>query len=516
MRNRITALIVAALMLLTLNAGLRPAGADTQSVYAETPGTAFAKVLDAPVSAMYLSQNFAKDRTVFALTDASGSAYNYLYRSQDGGKTWTKLAPAIDGSVLTDASRFIFDELAPQPDGLFAQGHYPDSNKRILISSQDSGDHWTTVIVKDPSDSDTDDNVIPEHIISVGSSDLLGIMGDSSDMLVSSSDNGQTWPFQLNSGVVDMAALDKNRLFMVTQSGSVFYSENAGTTWSDTKLTLTPASGRSLLGAVAAVVESSSEYTAVAVSSKDPAGLQIYRSSSDRWTKVPDGQFHAPGVTSPGRAYCAALLPGGEIFAGTPDNAVLASEDYGQTWNPLNITGEVDQIVAASWGGHRVLLAASQAGIYRLIYQPGDVQPSQPAQPGQPAQPQAAPATFTVGQSSFTVNGVVNYSDAAPFIAGERVYVPVRYLGQALGADTYWDGDVQQVTLKKDRVLVYLIVGKPQIIVAGNATPLDVAPLVRDGRTYLPARYVAEAFGYTATWNAVSQTVTIAPKPSAS
>jgi hypothetical protein len=36
-----------------------------------------------------------------------------------------------------------------------------------------------------------------------------------------------------------------------------------------------------------------------------------------------------------------------------------------------------------------------------------------------------------------------------------------------------------------------------------------VAPLVRNGRTYLPARYVAEAFGRAVTWDQASQTVTI-------
>jgi hypothetical protein len=38
---------------------------------------------------------------------------------------------------------------------------------------------------------------------------------------------------------------------------------------------------------------------------------------------------------------------------------------------------------------------------------------------------------------------------------------------------------------------------------------MDVAPLIRNGRTYLPARYVAEAFGYTLAWDAAGRMVTI-------
>jgi hypothetical protein len=33
--------------------------------------------------------------------------------------------------------------------------------------------------------------------------------------------------------------------------------------------------------------------------------------------------------------------------------------------------------------------------------------------------------------------------------------------------------------------------------------------VIRDGRTYLPAKYVAEALGYTVSWDAATQTVSI-------
>ncbi len=39
---------------------------------------------------------------------------------------------------------------------------------------------------------------------------------------------------------------------------------------------------------------------------------------------------------------------------------------------------------------------------------------------------------------------------------------------------------------------------------------MDVAPMIKNGRTYLSASYVAQAFGYTVAWNAGTQTVTVA------
>jgi hypothetical protein len=38
---------------------------------------------------------------------------------------------------------------------------------------------------------------------------------------------------------------------------------------------------------------------------------------------------------------------------------------------------------------------------------------------------------------------------------------------------------------------------------------MDVAPVDKNGRTYIPATYVAQAFGYKVSWDAKSKTVTI-------
>jgi hypothetical protein len=40
---------------------------------------------------------------------------------------------------------------------------------------------------------------------------------------------------------------------------------------------------------------------------------------------------------------------------------------------------------------------------------------------------------------------------------------------------------------------------------------MDVAPVIKDGRTYLPARWVANALGYQVDWNAANQIVIIWP-----
>jgi hypothetical protein len=130
-------------------------------------------------------------------------------------------------------------------------------------------------------------------------------------------------------------------------------------------------------------------------------------------------------------------------------------------------------------------------------------------------------AVFTVGKPSYLLNEQTYPTDTAPFIEGGRVFVPVRYLGDALGANVGWSPDNKTVGLTKNTppAVVFgveLVIGIKTITYQGSGLPqqgdsiaMDVAPLVRNGRTYLPARYVAEAFGRTVTWDQASQMMTI-------
>ena len=127
---------------------------------------------------------------------------------------------------------------------------------------------------------------------------------------------------------------------------------------------------------------------------------------------------------------------------------------------------------------------------------------------------QAAPthkAVFVVGQVSYTVDEQAKQMDAKTFIENSRTYVPVRYLGDALGAETGWNEGTRTVTVTLDSKVVKLVIGSKTLNIDDQGKQMDVAPLIRDGRTYLPARWVAEAFGYTVKWNAQNRTVYVGP-----
>ncbi|CCO08857.1 copper amine oxidase N-terminal domain-containing protein [Desulforamulus hydrothermalis] len=108
---------------------------------------------------------------------------------------------------------------------------------------------------------------------------------------------------------------------------------------------------------------------------------------------------------------------------------------------------------------------------------------------------------FVPGQKEYFVNGQTPgvKMDAAPYISQNRTFVPVRYLGNALGVvneNIAWDTKTSKAKLTLGSRSAELTIGKKQIISNGKVVEADVAPELKSGRTFLPARFVAEALGY--------------------
>ena len=103
--------------------------------------------------------------------------------------------------------------------------------------------------------------------------------------------------------------------------------------------------------------------------------------------------------------------------------------------------------------------------------------------------------------------------DITPFIENGRTYLPVRFVAEPFGIRTSWNAATQTVTLDRGRTTARLVIGSKTITIgegpASSALLMDVAPILRNGRTFLPVRYVADAFGLTTTWLQAQQAVRI-------
>ncbi len=126
-----------------------------------------------------------------------------------------------------------------------------------------------------------------------------------------------------------------------------------------------------------------------------------------------------------------------------------------------------------------------------------------------PAETAGANVSFYIGSTIMNVNGANRIMDVAPYIKAGRTYVPVRYLGEALGANVQWDEATKTVTLTKADKTVVLVIGSTIAKVNGADVQMDVAPEIVKGRTMLPARWVAEGLGFVVGWNEILKQVVI-------
>ncbi len=93
------------------------------------------------------------------------------------------------------------------------------------------------------------------------------------------------------------------------------------------------------------------------------------------------------------------------------------------------------------------------------------------------------------------VDGVELWSDVAPFQTGGRTMVPLRVISENLYATVDWNPAAKKVTVVQDGKTVVLTLGSKQALVNGETRLLDAAATTRNGRTFVPLRFVSETLG---------------------
>ena len=90
--------------------------------------------------------------------------------------------------------------------------------------------------------------------------------------------------------------------------------------------------------------------------------------------------------------------------------------------------------------------------------------------------------------------------DVPPRIVDGRTMVPLRFVGEALGAEVLWNGETGQVAYIVGARQVLLTIGQRSVIVNGRALEIDTAPLIIQDRTLVPIRFVSQWLGAIVKW----------------
>ena len=86
-------------------------------------------------------------------------------------------------------------------------------------------------------------------------------------------------------------------------------------------------------------------------------------------------------------------------------------------------------------------------------------------------------------------------------LQGGRTYLPFRVIFEACGATVDWDAETKTVMAVQDGRVLTMQVGQKTVDVGGASYTLDAAPYVKNGRTYVPVRFVSETLGYDVIWD---------------
>jgi hypothetical protein len=104
---------------------------------------------------------------------------------------------------------------------------------------------------------------------------------------------------------------------------------------------------------------------------------------------------------------------------------------------------------------------------------------------------------------------------SAPVLVNDVTMVPLRFIGDALGASTAWNRDTQTVTLTGPGKTIELSIGEKVALVNNLQVTMEQPAAIMNDTTMVPLRFLAEAMGQTVTFHPELQTITLSKPASA-
>ena len=108
---------------------------------------------------------------------------------------------------------------------------------------------------------------------------------------------------------------------------------------------------------------------------------------------------------------------------------------------------------------------------------------------------------------SVIFNGAPVIFENAPYIEDGRTFISVRSVSTVLGFQVDWDEETRTVGITDGKREVSLTIGNTEFYVNGIKGELDAPPRIKENRTMVPLRFIAEGLGCEVDWDAGARTV---------
>ncbi|MBQ2968619.1 MAG: hypothetical protein IJE10_10940 [Clostridia bacterium] len=122
----------------------------------------------------------------------------------------------------------------------------------------------------------------------------------------------------------------------------------------------------------------------------------------------------------------------------------------------------------------------------------------------------AMPVVAAEKQVTVLLNGSPVTFDVPPMLMNGRTMVPMRAIFEALGAKVNWSEFNESVSgISKTGKKIVISIGSNRATVDGVPVEIDAPPVLVDGRTLVPLRFISESFDCEVGWDDATYTVTI-------
>lgn len=116
-----------------------------------------------------------------------------------------------------------------------------------------------------------------------------------------------------------------------------------------------------------------------------------------------------------------------------------------------------------------------------------------------------------IGSNKATVSGRELTVEPPPYIKNGTTLVPLRFISEAFGAEVEWQPNIGKgmVVIKFESKVIQVEIGSQTAFINGIPNKLPVPPEIKNGRTFVPIRFISEAFGAEVQWVASEQKIII-------
>ena len=112
-----------------------------------------------------------------------------------------------------------------------------------------------------------------------------------------------------------------------------------------------------------------------------------------------------------------------------------------------------------------------------------------------------------------TVNDNMIKTDAPAFLAHDTTFVPIRFVSDALGASRVdWNPKNATATIQKGNKTITITENKKDAYVNGQKVTLQQSARISGGRLFVPVRFISEGLGASVSWDNYYYTVKIYQK----